>query len=189
MHWAIVCEYCVLLFVFKFIFSSSNIQNFLVYPSFYCELRSSTNTRKKNLKELGVEIQTVFPRQTIRIRHILLWKFCHSDRYYHLSKCWYLLNHPVYASINNSGPIMRFWLITSENIIERKMYFGQKHFVLLFILYTKQFATWRAFIELSVSESISSIKGLPSLFEFCQNRDRSTKFFLNLRYWISFKCV
>jgi hypothetical protein len=100
-------------------------------------------TPETNLKELGVEIQIFLSRRTLRIRHIFLRNVFHSGRYYHLSKYWpLLLNHPVYASINNSGPIARFWLITSENIIKQKMCFGHKMcFAFLFILFTKQFST------------------------------------------------
>jgi hypothetical protein len=32
----------------------------LVYPPFRCDLSSSSNTRNKNLKELGADIQAVF---------------------------------------------------------------------------------------------------------------------------------
>jgi hypothetical protein len=67
----------------------------LVYPPFFCALRSTSNPTIKSLTAFGLEIQTAVSRQPFRISHMFI--FSHYNQYYHLPKYFaFLLNHPVY---------------------------------------------------------------------------------------------
>jgi hypothetical protein len=81
----------------------------LVYPIFFCKLRSSSDPTNKNLREKGLEIQQLCLGKDWKL-YICSYNFFFimTDRYYHLAKYWpFLLNHPV-------------WIIWSATIQTRR---------------------------------------------------------------------
>ena len=72
----------------------------LVYPPFFCKLRSSSDPTNKNLREMGLEIQRVC-LQRLKILHVFIYIciYIRNYRYYHLAKYWpFVLNRPVWIA-------------------------------------------------------------------------------------------
>jgi hypothetical protein len=61
----------------------------LVYPHFFCKLRSSSSSTNKNLTKSERQIRIALSRLPFRIKHMYtLNYFSHNGRHYHFLKYW-----------------------------------------------------------------------------------------------------